>query len=266
MALERFAVAAGPDVSSERVAANGVDGEWISACGAAHDRAVLYLHGGGYVAGSVNTHRDLMGRVSRSAKAVVLGLNYRLAPEHPFPAALEDSIAGYLHLLREGFRPSAIAVVGDSAGGGLAVAAMVAAREARLPLPGAAVCLSPWVDLEAKGRSMITRASIDPIASRETVLALARMYLGAADPRTPAASPLHAELKDLPPMLIQVGDAETLLDDSIRLARRGIAAGVKVRLEVWPDMMHVWHRWAGVLPAAQAALEAVGGFIRQHTG
>ena len=193
-AYEEMAAPVQPDVKCERVSANGVDAEWIVAPGAADDRAVLYLHGGGYVMGSINTHRDMIGRISRAAQARVLALNYRLAPEHPFPAAVEDASAGYRYLLDRGLKPARMAVAGDSAGGGLTLATLVAARDAGLPLPAAAICLSPWVDFEGLGESMKTRAHVDPIASAEGTRLLAQAYLAGKDLRTPLAAPLYADL------------------------------------------------------------------------
>jgi acetyl esterase/lipase len=254
-----------PDIRSEPVSANGVAAEWVSAPGTASDRVVLYLHGGGYVIGSVKTHRDLMGRVSRAAQARVLGLNYRLAPEHPFPAAVDDSVAGYRWLLANGIRPSRIAVAGDSAGGGLTVAALVAIRDAKLPAPGAGVCLSPWVDMEGIGESMKTRAKADPVVQHEGLVGMAQAYLQGKDPRSPLAAPLYADLKGLPPLLIQVGDAETLLDDANRIADRAKSAGVQVKLEVWPEMIHVWQMFASFLPEGQQAVDVIGKFILEHT-
>ena len=264
-AFEANAMPGQPDVVSERTKANGVDAEWITAPGAAADRVVLYLHGGGYVLGSVHTHRDLIGRISRAAQARVLALNYRLGPEHPFPAAVDDALAGYRHLLEKQFKPSRTVVAGDSAGGGLTVAALLAIRDAGLALPAAGICLSPWVDLEAKGDSMTTRAQADPIVQRDGLMGMAQAYLGGADPRSPLASPLLADLKGLPPMLIQVGDAETLLDDSTRLAEKARAAKVQVKLEVWPEMIHVWQLFASFLPEGQQAVDAIGQYIREHT-
>ncbi len=264
-AFEQMAAPAQPDIKTEKVSANGVDAEWVTAPGAASDRAVLYLHGGGYVLGSVNTHRDLLGRISRAAQVRVLGLNYRLAPENPFPAAVDDALAGYRFLLDQGFKPVRLVVAGDSAGGGLTLGALVAIRDAGLPLPAAGVCLSPWVDMEAKGESMTTRADKDPIASRDALFMMARSYLGGKDPKTPLAAPLHADLKGLSPLLIQVGDSEVLLDDSNRIAARARAAGVKVTLEVWPEMIHVWQLFASFLPEGQEAVEVIGKFIREQT-
>jgi acetyl esterase/lipase len=264
-AYEEMSPPVQPDVKRERVSANGVAAEWFTAPGAAADRVVLYLHGGGYVMGSINTHRDLIGRISRAAQARVLALDYRLAPEHPFPAAVDDAFAGYRYLLDNGLRSSRIVVAGDSAGGGLTLSTLVVVRDAGLPLPAAAVCLSPWVDFEGLGESMKTRAHVDPVASKEGTSLLAQAYLAGKDPRTPLAAPLYADLKGLPPMLIQVGDHETLLDDSTRVAARARAAGVEMKLEVWPEMIHVWQAFASFLPEGQEAVEGIGKFIRERT-
>jgi len=263
--FEELAVAPAPDVQCERVNAGGVDAEWVCAPGAANDRFVLYLHGGGYVIGSVKTHRDLMARLSRAAKARVLGLNYRLAPEHPFPAAVDDAVAGYKWLLAQGAKPGRIAIAGDSAGGGLAAATLVAIRDAKLPTPAAGVLLSPWIDLEGIGESMTTRAKVDPVVQKEGLAGMAQAYLQGQNPRTPLAAPLYADLKGLPPLLIQVGDAETLLDDSKRLDGRAKAAGVSTKLEVWPEMIHVWQLFASFLPEGQQAIEGIGKFVIERT-
>lgn len=264
-AFEQMAAPAQPDIKSEKISANGVDAEWVTAPGAATaDRAVLYLHGGGYVLGSVNTHRDLLGRISRAAQVRVLGLNYRLAPENPFPAAVDDALSGYRFLLEHGFKPARLAVAGDSAGGGLTLATLVAIRDAKLPSPAAGVCISPWVDMEAKGESMVTRADKDPIASRDALFMMAQAYLGDKDRHTPLAAPLYADLKGLPPLLIQVGDSEVLLDDSNRMAERARSAGIKVKLEVWPEMIHVWQLFASFLPEGQQAIDVIGNFLREQ--
>jgi acetyl esterase/lipase len=181
-------------------------------------RAVLFLHGGGYVSGSLDSHRHMIGQAGREAQTRTLALAYRLAPEHPFPAALEDAIAGYHYLLSQSFDPKRIAVAGESAGGGLAIAMLVSLRDRGVPLPACTWCSSPWVDLEAIGGSMTTKASVDPLIQKAYLMELAAAYLKGVDPRMPLASPLYADLHGLPPMLIQVGSAETLLDDSVRLA------------------------------------------------
>ncbi len=255
-----------PDVRTEPVSIGAVPAEWVVASGAADDRIVLYLHGGGYVMGSINTHRELASRLSRAAAARVLLIDYRLAPEHPHPAAVEDAVSAYRWLLARGVTPSHLAIAGDSAGGGLTVATLVALRDAGVPLPAAAVCLSPWVDLEGLGESMSTRAAVDPMVQREPLQRLAALYLDGQDPRTPLAAPLHADLRGLPPLLIQVGDAETLLDDATRLAERARAAGVDVTLEPWPEMIHVWQLFANMLPEGQQAIDNIGAFLRQRLG
>ena len=249
-----------------RVNAGGVTAEWVTAEGASESGVVLYLHGGGYIIGSPRTHRALMAKLSQESGASVLGLDYRLAPEHPFPAPVEDSVAAYRWLLSEGYDPARIAVAGDSAGGGLTVAMMVQARYVGLPMPGAGVCISPWVDMEGLGDSMETRAEADPMVGKENLMISAKTYLGGSDPRAPLAAPLYADLHGLPPILIQVGDAEVLLDDSTRLAGNAREAGVKVQIDVWDDMIHVWHLFAPILPEGQQAITQAGDFIRKHTG
>ena len=257
-----FPVAA--DVKCEPVNAGGVKSEWVTTPGADAGRAVLYLHGGGYVIGSINTHRDLASRISRATKARVLLIDYRLAPEHPFPAAVEDSVASYRWMLAQGLKPSRIAVAGDSAGGGLTVATLVAIRDAKLAVPAAGVCLSPWIDLEGVGDSMKTKASVDPMVQKEALLEMAKHYLKGQDARSPLAAPLYADLAGLPPLLVQVGTAETLLDDSTRLAERARKAGVKVTLEPWENMIHVFQVFAPMLDEAQQAIDKIGEFVRAN--
>ena len=249
-----------------RANAGGVTAEWVTAEAASDSRVVLYFHGGGYIIGSPRTHRAMMAELSQASGARVLALDYRLAPEHPFPAPIEDSVLAYRWLLSEGYDPARIAVGGDSAGGGLAVAMMVQARYVGLPMPGAAVCISPWVDMEGLGESMETRAGADPMVGKENLMVSAKTYLGGSDPKAPLAAPLYADLRGLPPTLIQVGDAEVLLDDSTRLAGTAREAGVRVQMEVWDDMIHVWHLFAPILPEGKQALKQAGDFIKKHTG
>src|SRR4051794_38700606 len=212
-----------PDIRVESADAEGVPAEWTATPGADPTRAILFLHGGGYIAGSITSHRHMIAQAGREAGARTLALGHRLAPEHPFPAALEDTLAGYRYLLAQGFDPRRIAMAGESAGGGLAIAALVRLRETSMPLPTCAWLSSPWVDLENTGATMETKATVDPLTSKSYLTELAATYLHGADPRTPAASPLHADLRSLPPLLIQVGSAETLLDDAVRLAGRAAA-------------------------------------------
>ena len=249
-----------------RVNAGGVTAEWVAAEGASESRVVLYFHGGGYIIGSPRTHRAMMAHLSKAAGARVLALDYRLAPEHPFPAPVEDSVAAYRWLLGEGYDPARIALGGDSAGGGLTVAALVQIRYVGLPMAAAGVCVSPWVDMEGLGESMETRAAVDPMVGKENLMVSAKTYLGGADPRAPLAAPLYADLRGLPPLLIQVGDAEVLLDDSTRLAGVAREAGVEVQMDVWDDMIHVWHIFAPMLPEARKAISQAGEFIKKHTG
>jgi acetyl esterase/lipase len=225
---------------------------------------ILYLHGGGYVIGSIDTHRELTGRLSRAAAARVFLIDYRLAPEHPFPAAVEDATAAYRWLLQNGATSSRTVIAGDSAGGGLTLATLVALRDAGVPLPAAGVCLSPWTDMEGIGESMATRAHLDPMVQHDRLLHMASLYLNGADPRAPLAAPLYANLTELPPLLIQVGTAETLLDDATRFADRAKTAGVDVTLEAWDDMIHVWQLFASMLPEGQQAIDRLGEYIRQH--
>ncbi|MGH7153083.1 MAG: alpha/beta hydrolase fold domain-containing protein, partial [Acetobacteraceae bacterium] len=181
---------------------------------------------------------------------------------HQFPAQVDDALAGYRFLLSQGLSPGSIAVAGDSAGGGLTVAAMVAIRDAGLPQPACGWCISPWVDMESTGHSMIDRAATDPTVQKEPLLELARLFLGDADPRSPLAAPIHADLTGLAPLLIQVGSAETLLDDALLLARVAGVAEVAVELQIWPEMLHVWHIYHPELTAGRHAIQAGGDFIR----
>lgn len=251
------------DVTRERVDAGGVPGEWVTAPGADAARTILYLHGGGYVIGSINTHRDLAARLSRATAARVLLIGYRLAPEHPHPAAVDDAVAAYRWMLSQGSDPARLTVAGDSAGGGLTVATLVAIRDRGLPRPAAGVCLSPWVDLEGLGESMTTKAAVDPMVQPDHLCKMAAAYLGGKDPRTPLAAPLYADLSGLPPLLVQVGTAETLLDDAVRLAERARKAGVQVTLDPWEDMIHVFQAFASMLPEGQQAIERIGEFVKR---
>ncbi len=261
-AMEKAAFRLDADVKAEPVTAGGVPAEWITAPGADPGRNVLYLHGGGYMIGSIKTHRCLAGWISRAAQARVLIIDYRLAPENPCPAAVEDAVAAYRFMLDSGVNPSRTVVSGDSAGGGLAVATLLAIRDAKLPLPAAAACLSPWVDMEGTGESMQTKAAVDPMVGSGNLGEMAAAYLGGQDPKTPLASPLYADFKGLPPMLIQVGTSEVLLDDSRRLAERARQAGVEVVYEPWENMIHVWQIFVPMLDEAKQAVARIGEYVR----
>jgi len=252
-------------VSCERVSACDVDGEWIAGSNAHHDKAILYFHGGGFRLGSVSSHRELIARIAEANGCQVLAINYRLAPEHRFPAPLEDAIAAYGLMLDQGLSPENIAFAGDSAGGNLVLAAMLSLRERGAPLPAAAVLMSPWTDLAATGASYVSRANADPIHARPMILALAKNYLGEhGDPFHPLASPLYAELAGLPPLLIQVGDRETVLDDSVMFADKARAAGIDVELQIWDGMIHVFQMFASELAEARQAIDSIAKFLKRH--
>ena len=265
--FEKTAVFLGgaPDAKCEKVDAGGVPAEWVMAPGCDSGRAILYLHGGGYAIGSLNTHRRLAYDISAASSAKVLLIDYRLAPEHPFPAAVDDAAAAWRWLLQQGFAPNRMAIAGDSAGGGLAIATLVNLRDLKLGLPACAVAISPWVDLEGLGNSLTTRSKQDPMVQKDGLLWMARMYLNGKDAKSPLAAPLHADLKGLPPTLIQVGTAETLLDDSIRIAEKMHAAGVDARLAIWPNMLHVFPLFAPVLSEGRDGCIEIGNFIRSKT-
>lgn len=252
------------EADAQKVDANGVKSEMIAAPGVSRDRVVLYLHGGGYVLGSVNSHRDLINRLSLAADARVLALDYRLAPETPFPGAVEDSTAAYRWLLEQGIKPSRIAVAGDSAGGGLTAATLIALRDAGDPLPATGVMLSPWCDMEGVGETFDSKADVDPMVKRELILGMAASYLNGQSPKTPLANPLYADLTRLPPLLIQVGGRECLLDDAKRLAANAKTAGVDIEVDVWDEMIHVWQIFTSTLPEAQPAIDKLGAHIQKH--
>jgi acetyl esterase/lipase len=263
--MERISERVPADVICEKVLAGGVNAEWIAAPGASADRVILYLHGGGYVVGSINTHRAMISRIARASNARALAIDYRLAPEHPFPAAVDDTIAAYKWLLAQGYKPGKIVIAGDSAGGGLTIAALLAIRDAGLPMPAGAVPISPWTDLEGTGESVRTRAARDVMVTQENLAHSAKQYYGTHDPKDPLVSPVYANFRGLPPMLIHVGDAEILLDDATRVAKSAKSAGVDVELEVWDDMPHVWHVFAKILPEGQQAIDKIGKFVIART-
>jgi len=229
---------------------------------AAADAALLYFHGGAYVVGSATGYRALAAELGRAAGVITYSVDYRLAPEHVFPAAVDDAVAAYKAVLDQGIAPGRVVIAGDSAGGGLVVALLVALRDAGLPAPAAALTISPWVDLTCSGSTIATKAAVDPSLTPEGLVAMAGHYLAGGNTAQPLASPLFADLAGLPPLLIQVGSAEILLDDAIRLAGAAGAADVPVQLEVWPEVPHVWHAFAFMLPAGRAAIDQAGAFLK----
>jgi monoterpene epsilon-lactone hydrolase len=254
------------------VEANGVPAEWVKPT-AHEDGVILYLHGGAYVAGSPRTHRNLTTRLAEATKRWVLAIDYRMAPEHPHPAAVDDAVAAYRFLLAPPQRnggangaqsSSQIAIVGDSAGGGLTVGLLVALKDAGLPMPACAVPISPWTDLEGTGTSWTTRQDADPLIDANDLRKKGAMYLGGADPHTPTAAPIYADLSGLPPMLVLVGGAEVLLDDALVLVDRARTAGVDVTLDLQDEMIHVWPLFAGLAPECDAAVERIAEFVDKH--
>ncbi|WP_369600243.1 alpha/beta hydrolase [Hahella sp. SMD15-11] len=252
-----------PHVQTDKVRHVSPNGVWVSHRHACSSRVVLYLHGGGYVIGSTRTHIELAGRLAKAAQAQIFMPEYRLAPEHPFPAALEDALAAYRYLLSEQIDPQRIVIAGDSAGGGLTLATLQAIRDAGLPSPACAVALSPWLDLSCSLCSQSPRRRHDPLITPERIRFFARQYASGQDPTHPGMSPLHGHMHDLPPTLIQVGEDEILLDECQAYARRARVHGSPVTLDVWPAMFHVWHFAARILPEGGHALRKIGAFVRE---
>jgi epsilon-lactone hydrolase len=242
-----------------------LNGEWIEPAASEHParmRCILYLHGGGYTAMSARTHRCLTSRLAGWSDTRLFALDYRLAPEHPFPAALEDALAAWHALIASGTPASRILVAGDSAGGGLALALMIALRDAREPLPAAAVLFSPWTDLAVTGRSIVDNDAADPMLHGAWIAKQARHYLGDTPATNPFVSPVYADLTGLPPLLIQVSDCEVLLDDSRRVAKNAARCGVEATLRIWQGLPHGWQIFAPILPEGRAALREASAFVR----
>jgi monoterpene epsilon-lactone hydrolase len=248
------------------VNAGGVPSEIVMVQRSRSDVTVLYLHGGAFCLGSPRTHRALVARICSHSAARALVPDYRLAPEHPFPAALKDVLAVIHWLYDSGVAPDSLVIAGDSAGGNLALSALIALRDAGDPLPAAAVCLSPPTDLRGSGASFLDRAALDPMLKVESVLPMRQAYIPDEECSNPLASPLLADLHGLPPLLIQVGSYEILYDDSVRFAQKASDAGVEVCLEVWDKLWHVFHSAAPYVPEANRAIRRIGRFIRAHAG
>ncbi|MEQ9089094.1 MAG: alpha/beta hydrolase [Alphaproteobacteria bacterium] len=255
------------EVGRTTLDADGIPAEEVTPLSRSIRRTVLYLHGGGYVLGSAETHRPITEALAGQADARIIAPDYRLAPEHKFPAAVEDAVRVYRWLLAEGTAPADIAVAGDSAGGGLAFALCLALRDRDIDLPGAVVGLSPWTDLTGSGDSVKSNAWSDPMLKPDGIENLATTYLAPGEDRTtPLASPLFGKFNGFPPTLIHVGSSEILLDDSTRLAEKLIEAGVEVELDIWDGMPHVWHLMAAQLPEARGALAKIATFLKAHVG
>jgi phosphinothricin tripeptide acetyl hydrolase len=241
--------------------AGGVPAEWLIPAGISNGRVVLYLHGGSYMSGSPNSHRSLVANIAIASKARALVLDYRLAPEHPHPAAVDDAVAAYKWLINGHVDPQHLAIAGDSAGGGLSIALLLSLRDSNIPLPAACVCLSPWTDLAFTGESWKSKAKADLIIYDYKELAFAKMYMGGLDPKTPLVSPVYADLKGLPHLLVQVGTDEVLLSDSTRLVERAKQAGVDAVIDEWERMQHVWQFAASFIPEGRRAIDRIGEFI-----
>ena len=253
------------DLSFEEMDLGGVSTLRVAAPGVDDGKAIIYLHGGGYVVGSAQGYRGLAGEVSRVAGMPAMVLDYRLAPEHPFPAAIDDSVAAYRALVAAGTAPANIVLAGDSAGGGLALATMLKLRDEGETLPAAALLISPWADATCTAASLDSKAAEDPSLTKDGLKACARHYLGDGDAAHPLASPALADLSGLPPLLVQVGSIEILLDDALAIAANASAAGTIVQLEVHPGLPHVFHAFHFMLPQAKAALLEAGAFLSGHT-
>ena len=263
--MESFARPADADVLCTAVDAGGVPAEWVVGPGSEGGPVLLYLHGGGYTAGSIVTHRQLAGWLSKASGARVLVLDYRLAPEHPHPAAVEDAVAAYQWLLARGTSAARIVIGGDSAGGGLTAATLLALRDRGIALPAAGLLLSPWTDLTGSGDSMTSRASIDPMVGGSGLVNMSRAYVPQGDLKAPLASPLFADLKGLPPLLIHVGTHETLFDDSTRFDAAARSVDVDVTFEAWNGQVHVFHMFAWLVPEAKEAIAKIGAFVKERT-
>ena len=257
------------DVQLQRIKIGNIPAEWlIPAQVEDAEKTILYFHGGAWLFGWYNTHRMLVGQIAKQARKQVLAVDYRLAPEYPFPAALDDSLAAYRNLVNSGIAPKRIVVAGDSAGGNLTLVLMLALKKAGDPLPAAGVCLSPVTDMAWTGESMRTKKGIDPIfpegASTPLASSIHTEYIRSEDPRNPLISPLYADLCGLPPILLHVGGDEILLDDSVRMAERLRAAGGQATLVVWKGMWHVFQAFAPFVPEAGQSIRQIGDFVRKN--
>lgn len=254
------------EIEASPVKIGDVYAEWIRSCNTTKDKVILYFHGGGYVIGSCLAHRPIVAKFVQGSGVSALLFDYRLAPEHPFPAALDDALTAYQWLLSEGISPSDIVFVGDSAGGGLCLATLLAIRDKGIPLPAAAVALSPWTDLTNSGESLVTNVEVDTLTWKESWTIFSKYYAGDNDPRLPYISPLHGELRELPPILIYVGADELLRDDSTRFTQKAKDAGVDVTLKIGEGMFHCYPACSPLFPEAKLAMEHICDFVRTHLG
>ena len=252
-------------MGAEQVDINGIDAEWLITDEAADKKVILYLHGGGYVSGSIRSHRMLCIPLAKHTGLRILSPEYRLAPEHPFPAGLEDVLSVYRWLLLQGYEAKSIFLAGDSAGGGLSLAAILSLREQGDLLPAGVICLSPWADLSMSGDTFRTNARRDPVLHIDMMSEWASAYVDKSNPHDPLVSPVNADYHGFPPLLIQAGTEEVLLDDSRLIAEKANAAGVDVSLSIYEGMWHVWHTFGASLPETRAAFEEISDFVGAHT-
>ncbi|MGL4373552.1 MAG: alpha/beta hydrolase [Turicibacter sp.] len=250
------------EITTTKTFINGLKCEWISSDDTKKKTCVLFFHGGGYYGGSINTHRMLAGAISKESQVKVLLPNYHLAPESPYPSALEDSIGLYLYLLEIGYNPNHIILAGDSSGGGLSLATVLYLKNHHHPLPRAIICLSPWTDLSNSNQSHLTKATSDPVLSTINLNEATNMYANNEPLNNPYISPIHADFTDFPPIFIQVGSEEILLDDALTLAKRARSFGVQVTLDIWQGMWHVWHLTGERIPESSQAIKEIGLYIK----
>lgn len=254
-----------PEVHFRRFYIDEIPSAWFLPKKVHHQNAILYLHGGGYAVGSIYTHKSLISKLVATSNTPTLAIDYRLAPENPYPAAIDDALKAYQFLLTKGYLPQQICIAGDSAGGGLTLATLLKIKELGIEMPGCAVCLSPWTDLTISGASVVNRKVQDPMLPADRLMRYASQYAGAEPTNSPFISPLFGNLKNLPPLLIQVGTDEVLLDDSLRFAEKAKLDGVKTTLEVWEDMIHVWQYFWQYIPEGEKAIKNIALFIQKNT-
>lgn len=238
-----------------------IDADVIIPAESDRNKIILYFHGGGYTIGSSNSHRSLVGKLAKKTKTRALLIDYRKAPEHPYPAALEDALASYQSILKRGYLPQNVVFAGDSAGGGLVLSALMALRDKNKPLPAAGICLSPWCDLKATGQSIQTNQDNDPLIEPNKMYKWASMYATDNPLDDPYISPLYGDFTNLPPLLIQVSDSEMLFDDAVRVTRKARKQGVNVTYQSWEGLIHWWHLFQRVIPEACEAIDKIAEFI-----
>lgn len=264
-AIDALGTPVSSDISTEKLDIDGLDCLWFTPPDSDDSRAVLYLHGGGYAFGSLVSYAGLASEIARAAKCPVLLPDYRRAPEYSFPAPIDDAAKAYSFLLEKGLKSGQIGFCGDSAGGGLVISAMLSLKQSGKSLPGAGVCISPWVDMKCEGESMSARLEKEPMLQREGLMGLAELYMNGQDMNQTLAAPLNADLGGLPPLLIQVGECEILFSDAERLAEKTRAQGVEVQLDEWPEMIHVWHLFHTKLQQGRRAIQSIGDYLIKTT-